>query len=87
MSPDVQILLSGALTFGVPLLVAVRELVVLGRGDVSPPPAGDAHPTELLPNPPDDDAALPPLPPSFAHLTRIDPAGVRRAEGRVLEEA
>jgi hypothetical protein len=32
MRPDVQILLSGSLTFGVPLILAVRELVVLRRG-------------------------------------------------------
>jgi hypothetical protein len=32
MSPGLQVILSGTLTFGVPLVVAVRELVVTKRG-------------------------------------------------------
>jgi hypothetical protein len=87
MSPDVQILLSGALTFGVPLLLAVRELVVLDRKNAGPrPPDGDARRPDPAPSL-DDNASLPPLPASFAHLTRIDPVGARPAERRVLEEA
>jgi hypothetical protein len=87
MSPDVQILLSGALTFGVPLALAIRELLVLDRG------AGgrggrddDARGPDPAPSP-DDDASLPPLPASFARLTQIDPAVARAAKLRVLEEA
>jgi hypothetical protein len=33
MEPSTQILLSGALTFGVPLALAVRELLMLRRTD------------------------------------------------------
>jgi hypothetical protein len=32
MAPELQVILSGALTFGVPLAVAVRELIVTRRG-------------------------------------------------------
>jgi hypothetical protein len=32
MTPEMHVLLSGALTFGVPLAIAVRELMVLKRG-------------------------------------------------------
>ena len=32
MRPEIQIVLSGSLTFGVPLALAVRELFVLRRG-------------------------------------------------------
>ena len=41
MSPDTFVLLSGALTFGAPLAIAIRELIVLRRpprGGWSPPP-------------------------------------------------
>ncbi len=31
MSPETQVMLSGSLTFGVPLVLALRELVVLRR--------------------------------------------------------
>ncbi len=87
MSPDVQILLSGALTFGVPLVLAVRELVVLGRKDAGPrPPEG--HPRHPDPSPaPEDDSSLPPLPASFAHLTRLDPVAAPAKRGHVLEDA
>ncbi len=32
MSPELQVILSGTLTFGVPLVVAVREVIVTKRG-------------------------------------------------------
>ena len=41
MAPSTFVLLSGALTYGVPLLLAVRELWTLGstpRGGDGPPP-------------------------------------------------
>ena len=41
MAPDTFVLLSGALTFGAPLAIAIRELIVLRRpprGGWSPPP-------------------------------------------------
>ncbi len=33
MRPDIHILLSGCLTFGLPLLFAIRELLILRRDD------------------------------------------------------
>ena len=48
MTPDTQILLSGALTFGVPLAFAVRELVVVRR----PPRGGGGGPPAPAPAPP-----------------------------------
>ena len=52
MRPDVQIFLSGSLTFGVPLLLAVRELIVLRRGGGSgwsPPRDDEPEPGPLSP--------------------------------------
>jgi hypothetical protein len=59
MSPETQILLSGALTFGVPLVLAVRELIVLRR-----PPRGGwrPEPTPPAPTPPLSPAGQKPLP-------------------------
>ena len=45
MSPEVQVLLSGALTFGAPLAIAIHELLALRR-----PPRGG--PGGLPPEPP-----------------------------------
>ncbi len=45
MRPEIQVLLSGALTFGVPLILAVRELLVLDRGSTRPA-AGDGPASE-----------------------------------------
>jgi len=69
MAPGVQIVLSGTLTFGVPLLCAVRELIVLrrrpggGGGDFrrhpEPPPRPRTQPD--LPKLPD--CLIPSLPP------------------------
>jgi hypothetical protein len=73
MRPDIQVLLSGALTFGVPLLLAVRELFVLNR-DPAPPAAGDDPDSE--PSPP----LLPPCPMLEAReLTPMAPAARTRA--------
>jgi hypothetical protein len=46
MTQAAQILLSGALTFGVPLVLAVRDLMALrrGRGDGNWPPQPEAPP-------------------------------------------
>ena len=74
MRPDIQVLLSGALTFGVPLLLAVRELLVLNR-DPARPPGGDpdAEPSSPL---------LPPCPMLQAReLKPIEPV----ARARTLE--
>jgi hypothetical protein len=38
MSPELVVVLSGTLTFGVPLVVAVREVIVTRRGGGWRPP-------------------------------------------------
>ena len=52
MTPAEQVVLSGALTFGVPLLLAIRELILLRRPrrDGGPPP-GDPIPPAPKPLP------------------------------------
>ena len=65
MRPDIQVLLSGALTFGVPLLLAVRELLVLNR-DPAPPAADDD---------PDSEPSSPLLPPCPMLEARADSDG------------
>jgi hypothetical protein len=57
MAPSTQIVLSGCLTFGVPMLVALRELFTLRRGGGSwrpdpkptPPPLPTMPPTGASP--------------------------------------
>jgi hypothetical protein len=75
MRPDIQVLLSGALTFGLPLLLAVRELLVLNR-DPTPPAADDD---------PDSEPSSPLLPPcpmlQARELKPIEPV----ARARTLE--
>lgn len=61
MSPDVQILLSGALTFGVPLAFAVRELWVLRR-DGAGGGCRERDPTPSTPPTPDPAGVRRPLP-------------------------
>lgn len=74
MSPDVHILLSGALSFGVPLALAIRELVVLGRerpkGKGS---AGGGEPRAHGPTTPQAPAGEPPLPSCLIEALRGDP--------------
>ncbi len=50
MRPDLQIILSGCLTFGVPLIIALRELVLLrrnNRGGWQPDPPKPPQPKPL----------------------------------------
>ena len=54
MAPVVQIALSGMLTFGVPLLLAARELVVVQRRPQAGPPDDQAPPQQPRPIPPGD---------------------------------
>src|SRR3954454_14450269 len=58
LQPYVQVLLSGTLSLGVPLALAVRELVLLRRGDGGAPRSGDPTPPPLSPAP----EARPPRP-------------------------
>ena len=79
MDADTHILLSGALTFGVPLLFAVRELVVLRRGGGGSW-RGDPAPE---PPPPPPSRGTGPLPDCLIPRPLPRPA----ARPRVLEDA
>jgi hypothetical protein len=83
MSPETFVLLSGALTYGVPIALGVRELVLLRRDPAAPatdpvPPAGGGAPARPLPPLPD---CLIPRP-----LEGAAPASGRTKE-RILEPA
>ncbi len=54
MAPATQIVLSGMLTFGVPLLIAARELVVVNRKPQAGPPDDPQPPKPPRPMPPTD---------------------------------
>ena len=56
MAPGVQVILSGTITFGVPVLCAVRELILLRR------PRNDRGGPGPEPSPPDRDPDAPSLP-------------------------
>ncbi len=59
MSPELVVVLSGTLTFGVPLVVAVREVIVTRRGGGwRPERLPDPRPVKPLPP-----CLLPPFPP------------------------
>lgn len=85
MAPEMHVLLSGALTFGVPLALAVRELMVLRRGgkpdDRRPrrpvaPPLAPADGRPRLP-----ECLIPkPLPQGLVPRLPADPAPSRRRE-------
>ena len=60
MSPGVQILLSGALTFGVPLILAARELIILRRGGSGSWPPNDPSRDPATPTPFSWRPSLPP---------------------------
>ncbi|MBC7800771.1 MAG: hypothetical protein H7Z10_09115 [Gemmatimonadaceae bacterium] len=77
MEPSTQVILSGLLTFGVPLAFAIRELIVTRRippsqwgGDGPPPPAPvppppDKTPDWVAPNKPLPECLIPkPMTPS-----------------------
>lgn len=81
MSPDLQVFLSGAVSFGIPLLVAVHELRALRRPW---PRRDDKGPGQVpkLPLPmPDDGRASRPLPECL--VPKLAPA--RTVRERTLE--
>jgi hypothetical protein len=75
MSPELQVILSGSLTFGVPLVIAVREIVVTRRG-------GGWRP-ERLPEP----RPVRPLPPCLLPPPRPRLPIADASRHRVLEDA
>jgi hypothetical protein len=75
MRPEIQVILSGSLTFGVPLILAVRELYILRRG------SGGGW----RPDPKPDDVTPKPLPPCLlVHFERRPPVP-EAPKPRVLE--
>ena len=80
MKPEMYIVLSGALTFGVPLALAVRELILLRRGGGGEPwTRGGARETPPVPPP----AGNRPLPDCL--VPKRSPG--RTAPSRMLEDA
>lgn len=84
MTPGTHVFLSGLLTFGVPLALAVYELIALRRPgdgpgrpdappDPEPPPGREAHPR--------------PLPACLIEAAWTDPAAAPARDERALEPA
>jgi hypothetical protein len=59
MQAATQVMLSGFLTFGVPLIWAVREVIVLRRPPSGSWPGDEPRPPEPQPLPPDAPKRLP----------------------------
>ncbi len=72
ISTDLFITLSFALSFGAPLLLALRELALLKPSSTSRPDGGLDHEAPAPAPAGDDD--LPPLPPSLIPQLDRDPA-------------
>lgn len=92
MSPDIHIFLTCALSLGVPLLLAIRELVVLGRYDAGGSGKGGEVPERApAPAPAGDEPSLPPLPSCLIEALRGDPGPSARPAPappvRILERA
>lgn len=79
MQAGTQFFLSGVLTFGVPLAVAVRELIVLRRPDRGAWPGDEPKPPQPKPMPPTTPKTLP-----ECLIPKLAPIPV---QGRVLEDA
>jgi hypothetical protein len=87
MAPAVQVVLSGALTFGVPLLFALHELVTLGRRNPGPDDR-DHRPAPLPPTPLPDGTAPPQRKLPDCLIPVLPPRGTQRSDAdRVLEPA
>lgn len=71
MAPSTQILLSGTLTFGVPVVLAIRELLATGRGR-----GGDWRERRETPRPPGPVSPARPLPDCLIPR-RLDPSDPR----------
>ena len=82
MTPGAQIILSGTLTFGVPLALAVRDLIALRRGP-SGGNWGPEPPQPVFPKPTDGNGTMrKPLPACLLEAARGAPG---RATIRDLE--
>lgn len=87
MTPGTHVFLSGLLTFGVPLALAVYELIALRRsGD------GPGHPDaprDPEPPPPGREGHSRPLPACLVEAARTDPVAraARACDERALEPA
>jgi hypothetical protein len=74
MRPELQVILSGSLTFGVPLILAVRELLILRRGSGG-----------WRPDPKPEDETPKPLPPCLLIHFQPRPPAPEAPKTRVLE--
>ena len=83
MSPATQVILSGLLTFGVPLLLAIRELIALRRWRDEPGGGDGRVEPQPLPLPPGGGMATKPLPACLIPVRRPDLVPGRRV--KVLE--
>ncbi len=84
MDAGLQIVLSGALTFGVPILIGVRELIILrpSRGGWS----GD-HVPDIAPVPPPPGTGAPSRPLPACLIPSLPPRPSAAKPERVLEPA
>lgn len=85
MSPGTQIILSGTLTFGVPLALAVRDLIVLrrssGGGGWRPEPPEPVRPLPRGGGSP----AVRKLPACLIEAAKGDPSRIPKREARTPE--
>lgn len=85
MSPGTQVFLSGMLTFGVPLLLAVRELIALRRSTDGPGGGDGSAEPGPPPAPRGTGPAVKPLPACLIPVRQPDLVRQRRVD--VLENA
>jgi hypothetical protein len=82
MSPAIQVVLSGVLTFGIPLVLALREVSIIRKN--GPPPQGGTEPRR--PVPPRPRGGEPDLKPLPACLLPPYPPLPDEERRRVLED-
>ena len=84
MAPGTLIVLEGSLAFGVPLLLAVCELVAISRSRGGPGGPGDPRDDSPTPLPPGPEAGLPSLPDCLT-VRRTDSVVAQARKDRVAE--
>lgn len=87
MTPATHALLSGALTFGVPLALGAYELIALRRAGKGPGRSGNPRDPALPPPLPRGEPCPPPLPACLIEAARIDLAAGPAERERTLEPA